>query len=304
MGLPASPPFDPRYGEGVEVARHAVRVTAGNSGPFTGPGTNSYVLGTGTLAVVDPGPDDPRHLEALLRVIAGRPVSHVVVTHTHVDHTALVGRLVEATGALTVAEGRHRAARELQAGERNTMDASADGAFEPDRKLAHGEVVEGDGWTLQGVHTPGHTANHMAFAVPGGPLFCGDHVMAWATTIVAPPDGSMTDYMASLETLLDRQAMGLDSRYLPGHGAAIDRPRAYVRALKAHRLMRERAVLDRIRAGDRTIPEIVAVIYRATDARLHGAAALSVLAQLERLVERGAVRVDGAPSLAAEYRPA
>ena len=304
MALPPAPPFDPRHGEAVPVAPDVVRVTADNGGPFTGAGTNSYIVGTGTLAVIDPGPDDAAHLAALRAAIGGRPVSHVLVTHTHVDHSPLARVLAGETGASVLAEGPHRAARALHEGERNAMDASADLAFAPDRRLADGERVEGDGWVLTAVHTPGHTANHCAFAVDGGPLLPGDHVMAWATSIVAPPDGSMADYMASLDALLARQEAGLDARYLPGHGGPVENPRAFVRALKAHRLMRERAVLERLRAGDRTIRAMVAVIYRTTDARLHGAAALSVLAQLEAMVERGTVRADRPPSLDALYEPA
>ena len=300
--------FDPRYGEAVPVAPGVVRVTCRNPGPFTGPGTNSYLVGERSLAVVDPGPDDANHLAALRRAIAGRPVSHVLVTHTHADHSPLARAIAAETGALMVAEGPHRAARALHEGERNAMDASADNAFEPDIRVAHEERIAGDGWAATAVHTPGHTANHCAFALEGGPLLSGDHVMAWATTIVAPPDGSMADYMASLDVLLARQGKGggsdPDPFYLPGHGGPVREPRRYVRALKAHRLIRERDILQRVRAGDRTIPAMVAVIYRTTDPRLHGAAALSVLAQLEGLVASGRVVADGPPSLAASYAPA
>ena len=304
MALPPAPPFEPLYGEAVPVAGDVLRVTARNPGPFTGPGTNSYVVGRDALAVIDPGPDDRDHHAALHRAIAGRPVAAILVTHTHVDHSPLARRLADETGASVMAEGPHRAARPLHEGEANAMDASADLDFAPDRALADGEHVEGDGWAFTAVHTPGHTANHCAFALDGGPLFAGDHVMAWATSIVAPPDGSMADYMASLDALLARQGAGLDARYLPGHGGPVENPRAYVRALKAHRLMRERAVLNRVRAGDRAIADMVATIYRTTDPRLHGAAALSVLAQIEGLVERGLVVSDGPPSLGATYRPA
>lgn len=165
--------------------------------------------------------------------------------------------------------------------------------------LPEGGRVEGDGWSLTAVMTPGHTANHAAFALDGtGILFSADHVMAWATSIVAPPDGAMADYMASLEKLLQRD----DRLYLPGHGGPVSDPGAFVRALRAHRKMRERSVLERIRAGDRKIPDMVKVIYASTDSRLHGAAALSVLAHLEDLVEHGRVETDGPPSLFGDYR--
>ena len=296
--------FDPRYGEAVPVAANVARVTCENPGPFTGTGTNSYLVGSDALAVVDPGPNDAAHRAALARAIAGRPVTHILVTHTHVDHSPLARSLADETGATIVAEGPHRAARPLHAGERNAMDASADLDFRPDLAVGDGDRVEGDGWAVTAVPTPGHTANHCAFAVEGGPLLCGDHVMAWATSIVAPPDGSMADYMASLDALLARQQRGLDAPYFPGHGGPVERPRAYVRALKAHRLMRERAILARVRAGDETIPRMVERIYRTTDRRLHGAAALSVLAHMEALVEAGRVVADRPPSLDARYAPA
>ena len=297
---PRQPPFDPRHGEAVEVAPNVVRVTASNAGPFTGPGTNSYVVGRDTVAVIDPGPSDPDHLAALERAIAGRPVSHVLVTHTHADHSPLASPLAERTGALVCAEGPHRAARELAPGEENRLEASADRAFAPDRTLAHSERIDGDGWTFETVLTPGHTMNHAAFALVGtGLLFPGDHVMGWSTTIVAPPDGSMRHYMASLDVLLARD----DTRYLPGHGGALEEPRRFTRHLKGHRLMRERMITERVEAGDQTIPLIVENSYAGLDPRLRGAAALSVLAHLEDLAARGVVAAEPSPRLDARYHP-
>jgi glyoxylase-like metal-dependent hydrolase (beta-lactamase superfamily II) len=291
--------FEPRHGEAVAVAPQVLRVTAPNAGPFTFHGTNSYVVGTRSLAVIDPGPDDEGHLAALLSAIDGRPVSHILVSHTHRDHSPLAARLAAATGALVLAEGPHRPARPLAIGETNPLDASADMDFRPDRMLADSELVEGDGWALRTVLTPGHAANHAAFALEdSGILFSADHVMAWATTIVAPPDGAMADYMTSLDRLLTRD----DRLYLPGHGGPVANPAAFVRGLRAHRRMRERAILERIAQGDRTIPEIVAAIYRDTDPRLHGAAGLSVLAHLEDLCASGAVVTDGAPAINGVYR--
>ena len=298
MALNHDRSFDPRHGEAVPVADDVLRVTAPNASAFTFKGTNSYIVGRDTLAVIDPGPDDSGHLGALLRAINGRHVSHILLTHTHVDHSLLVPALVERTGARTVAEGPHRAARPLLDGEIDPLDASADRAFAPDIVLGDGEAIEGDGWQLRAVATPGHTMNHLAFAFEGtGILFSGDHVMGWSTSIVAPPDGSMPHYMASLDRLLARE----DALYLPGHGGAIERPRPYVKGLKTHRIMREGAILDRVRAGDGTILRMVERIYHSTDKRLHGAAALSVLAHLEDLVARGLVQADGAPTLQAWY---
>jgi glyoxylase-like metal-dependent hydrolase (beta-lactamase superfamily II) len=300
MALEFDMRFDPRHGEVVEVAENIVRVTAPNASPFTFHGTNSYIIGKRSLAVIDPGPADDSQLAALLKAIGGRPVSHIFVTHTHRDHSPLARPLAEATGATMVAEGPHRPAREAHAGEDYRLDASNDVDFRPDQVLSDQEIVEGDGWALRTVLTPGHAANHAAFALEGtGMLFSGDHVMGWSTTIVAPPDGSMPDYMNSLDRLLERD----DRRYLPGHGGPVENPAAFVRGLRTHRKMRERAILERIVQGDRLIPEIVAAIYRDTDPRLFGAAGMSVLAHLEDLVARGAISTDGPAALDGEFRP-
>jgi len=293
--------FDPAYGKAVEVVPGVRRLTVENPGPFTFHGTNSYIVGNDVLAVIDPGPEHESHLENLIAAIDGRPVSHIVVTHTHVDHSPLTRELAAVTGAQTVGEGPHRAARELHLGEVNALDASGDHEFMPDVTVSHGDVVAGDGWSLEAIATPGHTANHMAFALGGtNTVFSGDHVMAWSTSIVAPPDGSMKDYMQSLETMLARD----ETLYLPGHGGRLEKAREFVRALRAHRKMREAAILSRVRGGDRTIAEVVKVIYRETDPRLHGAAALSVFAHVEDLVESGRIGCQGQPSLEGEYFPA
>jgi glyoxylase-like metal-dependent hydrolase (beta-lactamase superfamily II) len=290
--------FDPRYGEAVEMVEGIARMTVNNPSPFTFHGTNTYILGSESLAIIDPGPDDSEHLQALQKAIAGRPVSHIVVTHTHVDHSPLSRRLQDIVDAPIVAEGPHRSARALNLGEVNALDASGDDTFKPDITIKDGDVIEGHGWALTAHFTPGHTANHMAFSLKDTDyLFSGDHVMAWATSIVAPPDGSMKDYMASLEVLLAQP----QQTYFPGHGGRLENAHAFVRALRAHRKMREKAIFEQVKAGRQTIPEMVAVIYRTTDKRLHGAAGLSVFAQLEELVANGAVKTDGAPSLDGRY---
>jgi len=290
--------FSPAYGMPVPVADHVQRLTVNNPSPFTFHGTNTYIVGGSSVAVIDPGPENDAHFSALMAALQGREVTHIFVSHTHRDHSPLARRLKKATGALTVAEGPHRAARPLHAGEINPFAESSDTGFVPDITVADGETIEGDGWALSAVHTPGHTANHAAFSLEGtGVLFSADHVMAWATTIVAPPDGSMADFMASIEKLLARQ----DRIFLPGHGGPVKEPASFLRGLRTHRRMRERAVLERIRAGDRLIPDMVKVIYASTDPRLHGAAALSVLAHLEDLVEKGLVATEGPPSLTGAY---
>jgi len=301
MGLEFDTRFDPAYGRAVPVAPDVVRLTARNPSPFTFHGTNSYLVGRETLAVIDPGPDDDEHFETLLAAIGGRPVSHIFVSHTHRDHSPLAARLKQRTGAAVLAEGPHRPARPLRIGEVNPLDASADMAFGPDLALADDTLTMGDGWAIRTVLTPGHCANHAAFALEGtGVLFSADHVMGWATSIVAPPDGAMADYIASLDKLLQRD----DRLLLPGHGGPVTAPRSFMRGLKAHRKMRERAILERIAGGDRTIKEIVAAIYRDTDPRLHGAAGLSVLAHLEDLVARGLVATEGDPAIDGIFIPA
>ena len=301
MELDLNREFEPAHGEAVPVAADVLRVTVNNPGPFTFHGTNSYIVGRDTLAVIDPGPENEAHFQTLMEAIAGRPVSHIFVSHTHKDHSPLARRLAAATGATIAAEGPHRPARPLNIGEVNPLDASADTDFDPDIRMADGAVIEGDGWAIRAVHTPGHTANHAAFGLEEtGILFSADHVMAWATTIVAPPDGAMADFMASLEALMQRD----DRLYLPGHGGPVTRPAQFLRGLRTHRRMRERAILERLRAGDRTIAGMVAKIYRDTDPRLHGAAGLSVLAHLEDLVARGAVQTDGPPAIDGVFIPA
>jgi glyoxylase-like metal-dependent hydrolase (beta-lactamase superfamily II) len=292
--------FEPAYGRAVRVAPDVQRLTVNNPSAFTFHGTNSYIVGRSSVAVIDPGPIDEAHFEALMAALAGREVTHIFVSHTHIDHSPLSRRLKEATGATIVGEGPHRSARPLHAGEVNPFAESSDTGFVPDIALGDGESVSGDGWTMTALLTPGHTANHACFALGDtGIVFSADHVMAWSTSIVAPPDGSMSDYMASLEKMLGRS----DRIFFPGHGGPVKDPAAFMRGLRTHRRMRERAILERIKAGDRLIPDMVKVIYRETDPRLHGAAALSVLAHIEDLVEKGLVETDGPPALAGEYRP-
>jgi glyoxylase-like metal-dependent hydrolase (beta-lactamase superfamily II) len=292
--------FDPRYGHSMDVAPGVRRVTAPNPGPTTFHGTNSYIVGRGNVAIIDPGPDDAGHVSALLSAVAGETVSHIVLTHTHRDHTGALAALLQATGAATVGGGPHRPARPPRAGESMRLDAAGDASFHPDITLADGDAIAGETWRLEAVATPGHTANHLALTLDDGiTLFSGDHVMGWSTTIVAPPDGAMRDYMASLDKLAART----EPRYLPGHGGPIEDAHAYIRALKQHRRMREAAIYARLVAGDRTIPEIVAVIYRDTDPRLHRAAGLSVLAHLEDLVATGKVISDGPPIVEGRFAP-
>lgn len=290
--------FDPQTGTAVALGDRVRRVTAPNANPFTFRGTNSYIVGHGHVAIIDPGPDDAAHIDALLAATAGETIDAILVTHTHRDHSAGAQRLKSASGAAIHAGGPHRFARPPRPGEDATLEAGPDRAFLPDHELYDGEVVSGDGWSLTAIATPGHAANHLAFALDGSNmLFSGDHVMGWSTTVVAPPDGSMADYLCSLDILATRP----ETIYLPGHGAPIADAPGFVRALKAHRKLREAAILSRIERGDRSVAEIVAVIYRETPAALHGAAALSVLAHIEDLVARGRVQVLEGSGLTATY---
>jgi glyoxylase-like metal-dependent hydrolase (beta-lactamase superfamily II) len=296
-------PFDKNLDLAPDTVDEAVpgvrRVMANNPGPFTFKGTISYIIGRGQVAIVDPGPDDPAHIGALLDAVRNETVTHILVTHTHRDHSPAVPALKALTGATVYAEGPHRAARPLHIGELNPLDSSGDRDFMPDVRLKDGEVVEGDGWTIEAVATPGHTANHMSYAFKEqNALFAGDHVMAWATTIVAPPDGAMSDYMASLDKLTKRG----ETVYWPGHGPAIyDAPR-FVNYYILHRKAREASILHRLAKGETDIPTIVRAIYIGIDPRLTGAAGLSVLAHLEDLAARGLVETDGTPAIDGVYR--
>jgi len=287
--------FVPDYGRAVAVAPNVRRVTARNRGPLTFTGTNSYIVGSGRVAIVDPGPDDPSHLDALVAATAGETVTHILLTHSHRDHSGAARALADLVGVPVSAAVRRTALPEPGP----TLDAESNAAFMPDVILADGAVIASAGWQLEAVATPGHASDHLAFALAGSDfIFSGDHVMAWSSTVVAPPDGSMAAYMASLDRLLAR---GEDT-YLPGHGGVLDDAHRFVAALKAHRREREAAILARVAAGDRTIPAIVASVYAGLDPRLAAGAGMSVLAHLEDLVARGLVATEGAPALASAYR--
>ena len=284
----------------VEEVRPGVRrVLCDNPSPFTFTGTVSYIVGQGKVAIIDPGPEDESHVRAVLDAVRGETVTHIFVTHTHRDHSPATPAIKAATGATVYAEGPHRAARPLNVGEAPRMEASNDTDFRPDHALSDGEVVSGDGWSLEAVTTPGHTANHMAFALKDTDLmFSGDHVMGWSTSIVAPPDGAMSDFMNSLQKLARRP----EPVYLPGHGGVIREAPRFVAGLILHRKAREASILHRLAKGATDIATIVRSIYIGLDPRLTNAAGFSVLAHMEDLVARGQVATEGAPSINGVYR--
>lgn len=287
-------------GECMRVSPLVRRIVADNPGPITFTGTCSYIVGKGQVAIIDPGPDQPEHVATLLEAVKSETVTHIVVTHTHRDHSPASRAIQASTGALIVGCGPHRSARPLFIGEVNKLEASSDKDYAPDQEMAEGDAIQGPGWTLEAIATPGHMANHLAFALPEEKaMFSGDHVMAWSTTVVAPPDGSMSDFMASLDKLRGRD----ETIYWPGHGGPVQDPQRFVRALIHHRRQREASILNRLNAGDRTIPEIVAAIYQGLNPALVGAASLSVFAHLEDLVARQQAATDGIPALDSEYRP-
>jgi glyoxylase-like metal-dependent hydrolase (beta-lactamase superfamily II) len=273
-------------GEVEQAAPGIRRILCGNPGPFTFRGTNTWLIGAGSsVAVLDPGPEDAAHLDAILRATAGERISHILVSHTHRDHSPGVAALQAATGAPSHGFGPHMTPPD-QGGE------GGDHGFTPDIVLADGAAVEGDGWRLSAIHTPGHCANHLCFALDGtGVLFSADHVMSWSTTVVSPPDGDMAAYMASLARLRARD----DRLFLPGHGPALPGPAPFMAALAAHRLEREAMVLDALRAARRaTAQALVPAVYGpALDARLVPAAARSLLAHLIKLEAEGAAARDG-----------
>ncbi|MBV1707669.1 MAG: MBL fold metallo-hydrolase [Hyphomicrobiales bacterium] len=274
------------------------RLIAPNGGPFTFTGTCTYLVGARKLVVIDPGPDHGGHLASLMAAIGDAEVAAILVTHTHRDHAPLARALARATGAPVMGCGPHVAARALAVGETSTMEGSNDLAHQPQRILKDGDKIEVEDFDLVAIATPGHTMNHLAFALPQeGSVFSGDHVMAWSTSIVAPPDGAMGPYMASLAKMLARE----DAVYWPGHGGGLREPQRFVRALIAHRRQRENSILAQVRQGTSSIPAIVAAIYTGLDPRLKGAAALSVYAHLEDLVAKGKVGCEGPPLPGASY---
>jgi glyoxylase-like metal-dependent hydrolase (beta-lactamase superfamily II) len=315
--------FSPEYRKVEELSPLIRRVVAENPNPFTFTGTGVYLVGRGEVAVIDPGPTLDEHLDAILAALEpGERIADVVVTHTHTDHTAAVPKLVARTGAPTYGFGPHGEVPEDDPLDKVSFDEhftpeeradferawnetpdelkreGPDQAFVPDNALADGDVIAGRGWTLEAVHTPGQTSNHLCYALREEKvLFTADHVMGWATSVISPPVGDLFDYLASLRKLLARD----DERYWPTHGPAIEVPHHYVQSFLDHRLHRERQIVDALGAGPTTIKAIVPSMYAEVDKRLWRAAANSVYSHLLALHREGRVAAEAAPSLSATW---
>lgn len=295
--IPFVKDFDFAYGVADQLSPLIRRVVANNPGPFTYTGSGTYLIGAGTdVAVIDPGPANQFHEDALIEATDGK-ISHILITHTHLDHCGGARSLADRCGAPILGFGPHpRSDGPL---EDRALEEGGDTSFQPDIRLNDGDKIAGDGWCLTAVHTPGHISNHLCFALAEEKaLFTGDHIMGWATTVIIPPSGHMGAYFESLDKLLNRD----DVVYYPTHGAPIHKPQRFTRAVKTHRRIRDGQIIEQLKSGRSQIREIVAKMYADVDKRLHGAAAMNVLAHLIRLVEIGTVECDGPVTLDAEFR--
>jgi glyoxylase-like metal-dependent hydrolase (beta-lactamase superfamily II) len=310
-GIPFVREMEFTYGAVDQLTPRLRRVIAENPSKYTFHGSGSYIVGRGEVAVIDPGPDKDGHLTALLAAVEGEQVTHILVTHTHRDHSPLARRLAAETGAPIWGCGPHdphdewphdpaddeEAAEADEDGEERT-EGGFDADHVPDRRLEHGDVVDGSGWQIEVVHTPGHTSNHLCFATDDGALFSGDHVMGWSTSVIGPPDGDVAQYLASLRLLLGRD----DATYWPTHGPPVTDPHGLVRAFLAHRAERTRQILSGLAGGTSTIAELVPVMYAEVDKGLWRAAAASTYAHLLMLIDEGTVEADGPPRRTARFQ--
>jgi glyoxylase-like metal-dependent hydrolase (beta-lactamase superfamily II) len=279
------------YGAVDRISPLVRRVVANNPGPFTYLGTGTYIVGSGEVAVIDPGPPIDEHLDALMKATEGESIVTILTTHTHMDHSPLAHPLKARTGAPIYGRSDPKVG--------SSFEEAGEAHFRPDVEIADGARVAGPGWTLEAVATPGHASNHVCYALlEENALFSGDHVMGWSTTVVSPPDGDMTDYYVSLDKVRARDF----SILIPTHGPPISDPAPFLDAYRDHRLDRERQILAALAGGQTHIKAMVPVMYAAVDPRLHPAAAHSVLAHLIHLVKTGRVVSDGAPSIDSAFR--
>lgn len=283
------------YEKPAQVSPLIRRIVANNPGPFTYFGTGVYVIGQGEVAVIDPGPDIPSHIDALIEALEGEKVTHIFVTHGHMDHSPAARPLAKATGATIYACGEPVIPSDSEV----RMEAGDDLSFKPDVEVEDGQVFHGKGWTIEAVFTPGHTSHHVAYALKEeNALFPGDHIMGWSTTVISPPDGDMSDYFDSLVKVRDRD---YDTLW-PTHGPPIQgNVREFVQAYIDHRVNRENQIIEQLRAGRTTIRDMVTVMYADVDKKLHPAACHSVLAHMVRLVKLGRVSCMDAPCIDSIY---
>jgi len=305
VDIPYRREFAFEYGRLEPVAPGIRRIVARNPGPFTFKGTGTYVIGEGEVAVIDPGPELAEHVAALIASLTDEAVTHILVTHTHRDHSPAAKALKAATGAPTYGFGPHAVGLQptgLSRGGRRGepgIEEGGDWDFVPDHVVRDGDWVAGTKWRVEAVHTPGHTSNHLCFALPdSGILFSGDHVMGWSTSVIAPPDGDMAAYMASLDKLRLRR----DKIYWPTHGPAITEPERHVRAFIAHRREREAGILDCLKAGIETVDAMVERLYVGLNPALRRAAGRSVLAHLIDLIGRDIVAGEEPATVESRYR--
>ena len=330
MTIPYVTDIDPEYGKVVEVSPSVRRVIANNPGRFTFTGTGTYIIGRGQVAVIDPGPENDDHVAAILAGLPGEEISHIVVTHTHKDHSPASRALQTATGAPIYGFGRHPVLPEEEVlrskpttwdmllptpeeleelkksmafpsddENEHEQDEPGDMAFNPDVEIGHGDLIKGGTWTLEAVHTPGHISNHLCFGFKEEKsLFSGDHVMGWSTSVIPSPEGAMGEYMDSLYLLLDRN----DEFFYPTHGPRIPEPISFTRSLIAHRQDREQQILNCLSEGPMAIPDLVMKMYVETPHILYMAAGQSVYSHLVHMVQKGMVETEGAPSADSIYR--
>ncbi|MEE8371605.1 MAG: MBL fold metallo-hydrolase [Sphingomonadales bacterium] len=295
--LPFIESDDPRYGDVRQESQLVRRVMARNPGPFTYMGTGTFIVGRGSVAIIDPGPALFSHVNAVHMAVVGEKVSHILVTHTHLDHSGAAKILAERTGAPVFAYGVHGWGRAAGLGDED-VEAGADRIFKPNKKLRDGELLRGPGWTIEAIHTPGHTSNHICFRLrEEDTLFSGDHIMGWSTTVISPPDGDMALYLKSLEKVRERDF----SIVRPTHGPVIEHPNVFIEKLINHRLEREEEIVTAVRNGLSNIQEIVELVYFDVPKSLHASAARSTLAHLIWLVDKGVVSADPKPRLEATY---
>lgn len=295
-GIPFVRALEFEYGVVDQVSPGIRRVIAKNPSAFTFYGTGTYIVGNGQVAIIDPGPPDERHIRALLDAVRGETITHLVVTHTHMDHSPGCRLLREECEAATYGFGPHGSGHE---DDDVVVEEGGDMEFAPDHVVADGDFIQGNGWTLRCLHTPGHTSNHMCYIMEEEKaMFSGDHVMGWSTSVVSPPDGDMESYMNSLRSLLEEDTV----TYWPTHGPPITDPTPHVAAFIEHRLQREAQILEHLKGGIHRIAEMVPVMYASVDKGLHPAAARSVFAAICYMVKKGEVTVEGELTEDASFR--